>query len=212
VPDGATVQVVPRVPAEFVGKARVFRAEVKLVDVAMDRALDLICKPLNARLKRHPRLRAEMLADVARQYERLIPSQFRIGPIEGTKHKGEFAIVERRLCVSWLTHDDWVAPEMREPGLSICRFTFSVHQGRLRQHWTPLANVSLHALARHEERRHDRSQAALRHDLALLADAGEDGEKVPTPGGFWLGSVITAGDNGRMIKMRSVRTWLNDAG
>ena len=47
-------------------------------------------------------------------------------------------------------------------------------------------------------------------DIALLADAGEEGERVETPGGFWLGSVINAddSDNGRIIRMRHVRTWI----
>jgi hypothetical protein len=51
-------------------------------------------------------------------------------------------------------------------------------------------------------------------DLAVLADAGDDGERVDTEGGFWLGAVINAGDsdNGRVIRIRSVRTWLNTDG
>jgi hypothetical protein len=99
---------------------------------------------IRARLARHPKLRAEMLPDLARRYNELTPAQFRIGKIEGTKHRTSFAIVEKRLCVSWLSDDDWSDPEAREQGVTICKLTLSVQQGRLRQRWTPLANASLH--------------------------------------------------------------------
>ena len=42
----------PRVPVEFVGLARVFRSQVKLVDVAMNEVLIAITTPLRARLSR----------------------------------------------------------------------------------------------------------------------------------------------------------------
>jgi hypothetical protein len=53
----------------------------------------------------------------------------------------------------------------------------------------------------------------LRH-LALLADAGQEGERVDTGEEFWLGGVINAGDsdNGRVIRMRHVRTWISADG
>jgi hypothetical protein len=56
----------PRVPVEFVGLARVFRSQVKLVDVAMNEALIAITAPLSARLSRHPKLRREMIAGAER--------------------------------------------------------------------------------------------------------------------------------------------------
>ena len=134
-----------RVPSEFIGLARQFRSQVKLVDLVMDRALEVVCDPIRSRLKRHPKLRAEMLPDLSRTYMELTPTQFRIGKVQGTRHKCEFAVVERRACVSWLQDDHWDT-EQREVGLAICRFTLSVHGGRLRQRWTPLANVSLEGL------------------------------------------------------------------
>jgi hypothetical protein len=43
----------------------------------------------------------------------------------------------------------------------------------------------------------------------LLADAGDDGERVDTEGGFWLGAMVNANDSdaGRVIRIRNVRTW-----
>jgi hypothetical protein len=57
----------------------------------------------------------------------------------------------------------------------------SAREWRLAAHWTPYALVSLHALARRIERGADRFHAALVRDLAVLADAGDDGDRVPTP-------------------------------
>jgi hypothetical protein len=70
-----------------------------------------------------------MLADTARQYARLIPPQSRIGTVSGTRHKGEFAIAETRICVSWLTCDEWSDLEQREPGVSLCQFTLAAKDG-----------------------------------------------------------------------------------
>ena len=196
---------------EFIGLARQFRSTVKLVDIEMEAALATITQPLIARLKRKPTLRAETLPVIAQEYRTLIPARFRIGRVEGTRHRTEFAIVERRLCASWLRDDAWDDAEVREPGLTICRFVLTMHKGRLRQRWVPLVAVSLHAMARRVERSVDRSHASLERDLTVLADAGEDGDRVNTPGGFWLGSVIDAnGDGGIKLRLRSVRTWINN--
>ncbi len=54
-----------------------------------------------------------------------------------------------------------------------------------------------------------RSDVALWADLLVLAAAGDDGDRVDTDGGFWLGRTIDAtGEGGRTIRIRSVRTWL----
>jgi hypothetical protein len=198
---------VTRVPAEFIGSARVFRNAVRKTDLEFDDVLALITKPLRARLRHHPKLRAEMLPDLARKYDQMIPPEFRIGKVTGAHHKSEFAIEEQRICVSWFRSDGW---EQQEIGVTIVRFTFSVHDGLLRERWRPVANVSMHALGRRLERGQDRSHAALERDLAVLVDTSEvPGERIATPGGFWLGAMITAmGEEGRALPLRSIRTWV----
>ena len=54
-----------------------------------------------------------------------MPAQFRVGKIEGARHKRESAIQERRLCVSWLRRDEWDEPAAHEPGVTGCKFTLS---------------------------------------------------------------------------------------
>ena len=178
---------VSRVPAEFTGQARVFRDQVRAVDLAMDAALAMITEPLRARLGRHPKLRNEMVVGTARLYSMLVPPQFRLGAVEATRQRTEFAIVERRIAVSWLRHDEWTDPEHREPGVSICKFVLAMTDGKLLWRLHPQANVSLHALARRIERGHEHDHTALLRDLAALADAGEEGGRVATGEGFWFG-------------------------
>jgi len=207
-------QAATRVPVQFIGLARAFRSRVKAVDVEMDVALVPITAPLRARLKRHPNLRAEMIAGFSRSYRMTIPATYRIGSIEGARHGREFAMRETRLSASWITDDAWDA-DHREQGLSICRFTLAVQDGRLRQVWTPVVSISLHALARRFERGRDRSSAAVLADMERLASpADEADERVPTADGHWIGDVITAGDGGagRTLRLRSIRTWLPSDG
>jgi hypothetical protein len=199
---------VSRVPAEFTGQARVFRDQVRAADLAMEAALAMITEPLRARLGRHPKLRNEMVADTVRLYSMLVPPRFRLGAVEATRHHTEFAIIERRIAVSWLRHDEWTDPEHREPGVSVCRFVLAMTDGKLLWRLHPQANVSLHALARRIERGHQRDHGALLRDLAVLADAGEEGERVDTHEGSWFGHVIDADDQSHRIRMRNVRTWL----
>lgn len=94
--------------------------------------------------------------------------------------------------------------------MALCHYDMAVQDGKLREQWTPGANVSLHALARRIERGADRSHAALTRDIAVLVDAGVEGERVDTAAGFWLGGVIDAMDGYRPIKLRHVRTWIGN--
>ena len=95
----ADVAISTKVPAEFIGLARVFRAEVKMVDAVVEEALDLICAPLQARLARHPKLRHEQVAGTGRQYDQLIPSQFRIGPVSAMRHRTKLELGAALLAI-----------------------------------------------------------------------------------------------------------------
>jgi hypothetical protein len=170
--------------------------------------LEQITTPLRLRLRRHPSLRLEQVAAVARNYPLLIPAQYRIGLVEAARHKVTFGISELRVTSSRLTNGNWDTPEP-EPGLSVCRFHFIVRNGKMTERWLPVANVSLHGLARRIERGRDRSPEAVLADIEVLATASGGEVETPRSEGCWLGEVVTARIDGRPVELMNVRTWIN---
>jgi hypothetical protein len=199
----------PRLPAEYRGLARIFRAEVKSTDSKFNAVLSAIMKPLQGRLKRHPKLRIEQIAGAERVYRAMVPQAFRIGEIEVNRDRAAFSISEVRLTATWLRIAAW-EDEDSEPGLAIARFRLELANGKLRSRCMPSALVSLHSLGRWFERSGIRDHAALTHDLAVLAEVGDDADdRVATPDsdGAWVGAVINIRGEGEAVRARSVRTW-----
>ena len=79
------------------------------------------------------------------------------------------------------------------------------------QTWMARGFVSMHALGRWFERTGHRDHERLLADLAVLAAAGDDDDRVATPeGGYWLGSMETMGGTDRVTALaRNVRTWVD---
>jgi hypothetical protein len=200
-----------RVPAEFTGLARQFRTAVQAEDHRVDQALAVIEPPIRERLRTHPKLRPEAPMGVLRAWAETVPSAFRLGPSRIARVRTEFAINENRITSSWITDRAWGEDASRERGVSICKLTFAVHAGKLTKVWQPIACISMHALARRLERGASRDHSALIDDLAALIAVPDAGERVDTPGGFWLGQVITAArdETGKGCRMRNVRTWIS---
>jgi hypothetical protein len=201
----------PKVPAEFRGAARLFRNEVKRVDEVMDPALAAIAKPLVARLRRHPRLRRELVAAAVHQYRRTIPAAFRFGEIEVTPDRDKFAIRETRLTATWINAVSW-HPDAVEAGIAIasCKLTMRPKVG-LVHIWKPRAIISLHAIARWFERSGSRDHERLLADLAVLTALGDDCDHVATPGGFWRGEMETMeGKDKLTTTARNVRTFVGE--
>jgi hypothetical protein len=196
---------------EFVGLARRFRNAVVSEDALIEAAFQRLDGPILARLRRKPKLRPEQPRAIVRAWVMTLPADFRLGPPLVVYQRGGFAITETRLTASWITDDAWGHAD-RECGVGLCTLTFAVRDGALMRLWQPLANVSLHALARRIERGADaqRDHVALARDLAVLAQANGTGERVDTVDGFWLGSIIQVKDEsaGKACRMRSVRTWV----
>jgi hypothetical protein len=92
----------PRVGAEFRGLARRFRNEVQAEDVRLEKALPAVTAPLVARLRRHPRLRHELVVAAVHLHRKLVPATFRLGEIMAIPSRDEFAIIETRLTATWM--------------------------------------------------------------------------------------------------------------
>jgi hypothetical protein len=186
----------------------VFRSSVQAIDQRCYDTLVDISEPLRERLLRHPRLRLEHAADAMRRYALQVPEQYRIGGLQGARGgHHDFMISETRLMPSRLLHDAWDDDEFPEPGVSICKYWFGTKDGKIIHRVQPRVVVSLHALARWFERSGARSHDTLFQDIALLVDASEENE-VPCRGGAWLGPTIIADNEGRGVRVRSIRTWV----
>jgi hypothetical protein len=203
-----------KVPAEYRGLARLFRDEVKAVDVRLDRTLVTIAAPLNARLRRHPRLRHEQIAIAVKLYGRDVPAAFRLGEVEVHPDRDAFEITETRLTATWMNATAWRDDDATEQGIAVARFALAMRPRRgMAQVWTPVALISAHAIGRWFSRTGLRDHAALVRDLAVLALAADDGDdRVATPvGGCWLGAVETMRGAGKVTaRARNVRTWVGD--
>jgi hypothetical protein len=174
-----------RVPAQYLGAARQYRRDVRAEDHAFDAALAALIKPLSYRLQRHPRLRWGHVLDTERRYRATIPQKFRIGDLTVHRDRAAFNVTERRVAVSWIANPKVWGEDYHELGVSLCTFTLSVRDGKLRQEWMPHASLSLHSLARWFERSRYASPEALLADIAVLIDADMSSGQIPTPDGMW---------------------------
>jgi hypothetical protein len=198
-----------RVPAEFIGLARQFRTAVRAEDKAADIVLAAIKTPLRERLRRHPKLRTEQVFGTERVWRECMPDQFRLGPIIIRRERCAVGVGERRITTSWITDERWGADADREPGVSVCSLMMLAVDRKVAETWAPIATVSMHALGRWFERTGLREHDALIEALGVLVPARE-AERVESAGGFWLGGVINAMDDGagKGCRIRNVRTWL----
>jgi hypothetical protein len=190
-----------------VGLARIFRETVRVADEQMERALQVITAPLRSRVKHHHKLRWEQIAQAERLYRIGVPTAFRIGAVEVTRDRAAFSIRERRICPVWMKNTAWDDDEYHEPGVALASYVMQLADGTFSERWPVQAIVSLHALSRHFERTGNRDHGVLVDDIAVLADASEDQDKVPTPTGyFWLGGMMAMRGPKQQGPVRAVRT------
>jgi hypothetical protein len=80
-----------------------------------------------------------------------------------------------------MNSSEWNDTAAQELGVAVASYALALVNGRLVKRWTPRGLVSMHGLSRSFERTGSRAHAALMRDLAVLAAADGEGEKVPTP-------------------------------
>jgi hypothetical protein len=124
-------------------------------------------------------------------------------------------VLERRAVAGQmkLADRDW---DGEEPDISIAELTLTVDGNRLRSRSRMRCAFSLHALARRYQRGRDSDDAAILHDMELIAriDPGTlapGGYKVVTDehGGGWRGRVVrVVSEDDEVHRALSVRTWL----
>jgi hypothetical protein len=193
------------VPAEYRGLARQLISRVHQVDQVALRVVKSITAPLQARLNRHPVLRAEQTSGTEWAWRGQVPAEFRVGPVRIQRRgRHELRITETRICAQLLRRVDW---DEAERGLGIVEIGVHVSDGTLRGISELRASISLHAIARRFERG-PRDEAGVLDDIAVLADVTGTADRIETEHGRWLGKSIETQSAGGRFSMYTARTWI----
>ncbi|MGA3404012.1 MAG: hypothetical protein ABSC95_32795 [Acetobacteraceae bacterium] len=198
-------------PAEHLGRARVFRQAVVAADQRVNAVLPRITAPLRRRLESKPTLRDEQLIDTTRAWQSTISDDFTLD-LWTRVRKGEFRIAELRVCASRWRTESWSHPDP-QPGVSLVWLSLGVKNGALHCTPWPVSHLLLHALGRRFERGAGRERADIVRDLKTLAAALDDGgaEEIPVLDGRWVGDRVAARDAavGRDLTVFHCRTFLS---
>jgi hypothetical protein len=186
------------VPAEFTGMARAFRRSLEAEDSLAAATIETICGSVCARYRRGDRVgRLLNLQNALREWREAVPTRGRIAlETRLNEHTKRLQITELRARPAVFTRSEW-SGEM-EPSILVVVVGMSARPKRFSATHATLAAISLHALARRYQRARDTSDAALLHDLRVLAEhqdalltGGEEATfRVSCPGGgTWVGVI-----------------------
>ena len=160
----------PAVAAEFIGRAREFRARFATADPQTGAAIDQIVLPLRQRSERHPTPRVEQLAGLARQWRALVPEHGRL-QLTIDHRRTRLTIAETRIGAANYWQEEW---DSVEPGILLLHMRLHIAPHVFDADMVPLAAVSLHALARRYQKAWQVGDAAIFADLCSLAAASSD--------------------------------------
>lgn len=156
--------------AEFIGRARAFRAVVDAEHERRNALIESIVAPLQARIRgKKPGFRQDSLITAARRWQREVPPAGRLA-LTIDLRDGELHVRELRADAGKLQHAEWAQGE-REPDLGIVETKLTATPGNFGWSYTVLASVGLHACARRFERSRDQSHDGMRADLLAIAMA-----------------------------------------
>jgi hypothetical protein len=180
-----------RVPFEFVGLARAFRARVTLDDGIVTRTLpQLLKKILERRSRHHTKLREDVCKDFVRTWGETIPRRFCLGS-SASFRKGRLQVQEIRVTSLKFQDDRWQS-RSSEPGLGIIALDLD-SDNQIPFQYRTIVILSLHAIGRWYERAAgQRTDQALVETLApLVSSKNYDAalERVMAGSGHWRGDV-----------------------
>jgi hypothetical protein len=196
-----------RVPAEFLGRSRVFRWEVTKASDHFKAQFLSLAMPIMRRFEKHKTLRRATELDAIKQWTRMsIPYRFSLN--HGKDEDGCLWIEEVRLDSLTLPYKEWDSPEA---GICISRMRLTTNDSTMRFQGTPFVILSFHALARYAERSGSKDMSAsLMQDLQPLLDCSDVGERVHTTAGAWVGDTKLLATNSldRRFDVRTIRTYV----
>ena len=206
-----------RVPIEYVGLARAFRARIADADAIAIKVFQQTSQQLMDRARRHPVPRADILSAVARAWRSTVPAFGRLD--QRITLKGKWLSISETRCIPQHYRQAEWEDDAREPGVSVVRIGMSIAPRReLALAMYTLCSASLHALARRYQRGQPTNDDAIIADLHALAAAHERLRVLPEGSGFtvdvasgrWLGNVldIRSHDSGVTQRVPSARTFV----
>jgi hypothetical protein len=202
---------VSRVPAEFQGKARVFRDRIVAADTVVVDVSKRIEKMVNDRyrLSRSLKLRPEMLIDIARDWKTRIPAFGRIN-LKTTPGKASLRIDETRVMQSVGGYESWNGET--ELGVVVERISLNIEGESTQLTRTPPAIVNLHTLARRFMRAFEVTHEDVLKDLGYLAKEAPPESVgirfgVVAPEAHWKGQSAHCKMYGREFVVFLVRTF-----
>lgn len=203
------------VGAEFTGRARQFRAAIDAEDTRLPGIVTTIMRPLKARFERGKRTHREArLIDAARAWRRQIPTQGRLD-LKVERDKATLKIREWRASAGTFRFCAW-PDKSREPDIGIVSLMLDIGPGHLECRTEELASISLHAIARWQQRSFNVVDDALRADLLAIARehtgilAGEWSDfRIAAAQGEWVGGVVRMERDGVSKPLLSIRSFLN---
>jgi hypothetical protein len=190
-----------RVPAEYVGRARVLRQRIARAAIADEDATFCFLKPLVPR-SGWPSPGNPLWLEAHALAYRALPLPTRLAIIAGVRDDGGLRVGEIRVKASRMAFAD------RAAELAVAVTMRMITTAPFQDSTQLISDVGLHALARRFERARPNDDAAVLRDLKALADGyrsavanGGDFEVPTKAGGRWIGC-ITA------VRVLGVRTFL----
>jgi hypothetical protein len=182
------------VPAEFAGRARVFRNRILASDNRVGPAINAITAYARDVLRRRHTYRPEHFKHLERAWRLTIPDMGRLA-YATERGKDSLSIADARLCSSTFHKAKW-ENEFGEHSLALIIYSGRFTRGHIDIEAVPVSAVSLHALARRFQRSFDSSNQAVLRDLSLINFNAKDllntsPFRQPAGDGAWHGEVVT---------------------
>jgi hypothetical protein len=196
-----------RVSAEYVGKARAFRASMVAAATGVGPAMRAICRQsFELYRQRNSPLRPEQIISIEKQW-RSIPAG---GCLRLNIHrdKRSITIEDTRIAATTSNSSEW--GDASETSICLVENSLELTKRRAESGATILAALSLHALGRWFQRARVTDPTSMMRDLTLVVNAVPDlvekDDEVLVPsinGGSWRGAIAYTRKGQRVVNIRT---------
>jgi hypothetical protein len=196
-----------KVPAEFVGKARVFRSRMIAATTGVGMQMNAISQySFGLYKRRNTAPRPEHLVAIEQQWRSIPPA----GCLRLTvrRDKRSMSIEDTRIAATTSKNTQW--GDASEKSICIVESSLALMKRHAETTATTLAAVSLHALGRWYQRAFSTNDIAMMLDLALVVKAVStldpnviDVDLPSENGGSWRGAIVETLNGKNVINIRT---------